>query len=113
MFKKLKFKELGDKVITIKRIPYSMSNYQFILSILIAIYIGFSRLTHLVYIESDPIITGILKVNKLPVQSTFWRFLQSLRIFNLMQLEKINAEMMARVWEALPIFMMVVLGQRI
>lgn len=101
MLEKLKFKGLIEKELTIKRIPHSMNNYQFILSILIAIYIGFSRLAHLVYIASDPIITGILKVNRLPVQSTFWRFLQSLRIFNVKQLEKINAEMMARVWEAL------------
>jgi hypothetical protein len=101
LLEKLKFKELIDNSLTIKRIPHAMSNYQFILSILIAIYIGFSRLAHLVYIASDPIITGILKVTRLPVQSTFWRFLQSLRIFNVTQLEKINTVMMARVWEAL------------
>lgn len=101
MLEKLKFKELVDNTLTIKRIPHSMNNYQFILALLIAVYIGFSRLAHLLHIASDPIITGILKFNKLPVQSTFWRFLQSLRIFNVQQLEKINVVMMARVWEAL------------
>ena len=70
LLEKLKFKELIDNSLTIKRIPHAMNNYQFILSILIAIYIGFSRLAHLVYIASDPIITGIPKVTRLPVQST-------------------------------------------
>jgi hypothetical protein len=101
LLEKLKFKEVVEQVLRVKRIPHAMSNYQFMLSILIALYIGFSRLAHLVHIATDPLITGMVRVDRLPVQSSFWRFLQSLRIFNVKQLEKINGEMMVRVWEAL------------
>jgi hypothetical protein len=30
------------------------------------------------FIARDPILTGILKVSKLPVQSTFWRFVNAM-----------------------------------
>ena len=58
-----------------------MDLYGFLLSILLGLYIGFSRLNHLRFIvPRDPIVTGILKVAELPVQSTFWRFVNALSI---------------------------------
>jgi hypothetical protein len=47
-------------------------------------------LNQLRFIARDPILTGILKVTKLPVQSTFWRFVKPttlLSMFNTPQLE--------------------------
>jgi len=44
----------------------------------LGLYIGFPRLNQLRFIARDPILTGILKVTKLPVQSTFWRFVNAL-----------------------------------
>jgi hypothetical protein len=55
-----------------------MSIYQFLLGMVLAIYIGFSRLNHLRFLAQDPMLTGILQVGKLPPQCTFWRFLTSL-----------------------------------
>jgi hypothetical protein len=46
----------------------------------LALYIGFPRLNQLRFIARDPILTGILKVTKLPVQSTFWRFVNALHL---------------------------------
>ena len=51
-----------------------MDLYRFVLGIVLGLYIGFPRLNQLRFIARDPILTGILKVTKLPVQSTFWRF---------------------------------------
>ena len=41
---------------------------------------AFPRLNQLRFIARDPILTGILKVTKLPVQSTFWRFVNALHL---------------------------------
>ena len=55
-----------------------MDLYRFVLGIVLGLYIGFPRLNQLRFVARDPILTGILKVAKLPVQSTFWRFVNAL-----------------------------------
>ncbi len=73
MLEKLGFQSLVEETLTSKRITRSMDVYGFLLSILLGLYIGFSRLNQLRFIARDPIVTGItLKVAELPVQSTFW-----------------------------------------
>lgn len=99
MIEKLRFQELIQQTLTVKRCPRAMGVYGFVLSILLALYIGFDRLNHVKHVALDPIITGILGVTRLPVQSTFWRFLQSLRIFNAQQWRRVNHVMMERVWQ--------------
>jgi len=37
--------------------------------------VGFARLSHLELLAREPMLTGILEVRTLPVQSSFWRFL--------------------------------------
>ncbi len=44
----------------------------------LGLYVGFPRLNHLRFLAREPMLTGILKVTKLPLQSTFWRFLAAL-----------------------------------
>jgi hypothetical protein len=51
-----------------------------VLAIVLAAYVGFARRSHMRFIEREPMLTGLLKVVKLPPQPTFWRFLASLRI---------------------------------
>ena len=99
MLEKLRFQKLVEETITVKRSPRAMGVYGFVLSLLLALYIGFDRLSHMKYIAVDPIITGVLGVISLPVQSTFWRFLQSLRIFNVKQWQRINRLMIERAWQ--------------
>src|SRR5665811_965906 len=74
MLDKLGFQTLVEQTLTSKRIPRAMDLYRFVLGIVLGLYIGFPRLNQLRFIARDPILTGILKVIKLPVQSTFWRF---------------------------------------
>jgi hypothetical protein len=45
-------------------------------------------------------LTGILEVPTLPVQSTFWRFLASLHLTVARQLLEVGRRMRQRVWEA-------------
>ena len=54
-----------------------MDLYRFLLGIVFGLCIGFSRLNQLRFIARDPILMGILLVTRLPVQSTFWRFVNA------------------------------------
>jgi len=73
MLEKFGFQPLVEQTLTAKRIPRAMDCYRFVLGL----YIGFPRLNRLRFIARDPILTGILKISKLPVQSTFWRFVNA------------------------------------
>ena len=100
MLEKLGFQALVEQTLTSKRIPRAMDLYRFVLSIVLGLYIGFPRLNQLRFIARDPILTGILKVTKLPVQSTFWRFVNSLHRNVARQTLTIMKIMRQRVWEA-------------
>jgi ABC-type enterochelin transport system permease subunit len=77
-----------------------MPVYQFVLSMVLALYIGFPRLNHLRFLEREPMLTGILKVLRLPPQSTFSRFMASLPLSVAGQILKIQRVMRERVWAA-------------
>ena len=75
MLERLGFQQLMEEALTVKRTTKVMPVYQFVLALVLAIYVGFSRLHHLRFLEREPMLTGILKVLRLPPQCTFWRFL--------------------------------------
>jgi hypothetical protein len=100
MLEKLGFQQLIEETLTVNRITRVMPRYQFVLAIVLAIYVGFSRLNHLRFLQREPMLTGILKVVKLPPQCTFWRFLASLRIQIGGQILRVQRAMRQRVWEA-------------
>jgi hypothetical protein len=100
MLEKLGFQSLVEQTVTSKRIPRAMDLYRFVLGIVLGLYIGFPRLNQLRFIARDPILTGILKVAKLPVQSTFWRFVNALHRNVAAQILTIMRIMRERVWEA-------------
>jgi Transposase DDE domain group 1 len=77
-----------------------MSMYQFVLAMVLAAYVGFSRLYHLLFVSQEPMLTGVLKVLKLPPQCTFWRFLASLHLGIAKQLLSVQRQMRQRVWQA-------------
>src|SRR5438477_1716548 len=100
MLEKLGFQSLVEQTLTSKRIPRAMDLYRFVLGIMLGLYIGFPRLNQLRFIARDPILTGILQVGKLPVQSTFWRFVNALHRNVARQILTIMGTMRQRVWEA-------------
>lgn len=100
MLEKLGFQTLVEQTVTSKRIPRAMDLYRFVLGIVLGLYIGFPRLNQLRFIARDPILTGILKITKLPVQSTFWRFVNALHRNVARQILTIMGAMRQRVWEA-------------
>jgi hypothetical protein len=98
MLEKLGFQSLVEQTVTSERIPRAMDLYRFVLGIVLGLYIGFPRLNQLRFIARDPILTGILKVAKLPVQSTFWRFINALHLNVARQILAIMRTMRERVW---------------
>ncbi len=77
-----------------------MTIYQFILGMVLAVYVGFTRLNHLRFAAQEPMLTGILQVLRLPPQCTFWRFLASLHLGVARQLLTVQRQMRQRVWDA-------------
>ena len=77
-----------------------MTIYQFLLGMVLALYVGFSRLSHLRFVAQDPMLTGVLQVSELPPQCTFWRFLASLHLQVAKQLLTMQRILRQRVWEA-------------
>src|SRR5262249_35450272 len=100
MLERLGFQQLVEETLTVKRLTRAMSMYQFVLAMVLAAYVGFSRLYHLRFVAREPMLTGILKVLRLPPQCTFWRFLASLHLGVAAQLLKVQQRMRERVWEA-------------
>src|SRR5437879_2290598 len=100
MLEKLGFQQLLEETLTVKRVTRAMSMYQFVLAMVLAVYVGFSRLHHLRFLQREPMLTGILKVLRLPPQCTFWRFLASLHLGIGRQLLEVQRRMRERVWEA-------------
>jgi len=100
MLDKLGFQALVEQSLTSKRTPRAMDLYRFVLGIVLGLYIGFPRLSQLRFVARDPILTGILKVIKLPVQSTFWRFINGLHGQIARQMLSVMRTMRERVWEA-------------
>ena len=100
MLEKLGFQQLVEETLTVKRVTRAMSMYQFVLAMVLALYVGFSRLHHLRFLKREPMLTGILQVLRLPPQCTFWRFLASLHLGIARQLLEVQQRMRQRVWEA-------------
>ena len=100
MLEKLGFQSLLEETVTVKRVTKVMSWQQFVLGIVLGIYLGFSRLNQLRFIAQDPLLTGILKVSGLPPQSTLWRFLAALHLNVALQILSVQRQMRERVWAA-------------
>src|SRR5262249_35596344 len=100
MLERLGFQQLVEETLTVKRVTRAMSMYQFILAMVLAAYVGFSRLYQLRFVAREPMVTGILKVLRLPPQCPFWRFLASLHVGIARQLLTVQRQMRERVWQA-------------
>ncbi len=99
MLEKLGFQQLVEETLTVKRKTKAMTMYRFVLAMVLACYVGFSRLYQLRFLEREPMLTGILHLVKLPPQSTFWRFLASLHLGVARQLLEVQRRIRQRVWE--------------
>ncbi len=100
MLERIGFQKCVEHAVTLERATKVMSTYQFILTIVLGIYVGFARLNQLRFIAQDPLFAGILKVSQLPPQCTLWRFLNSLHVGIARQIQLIQRRLREAVWAA-------------
>jgi len=100
MLEKLGFQQLVEETLSMSRQTRAMPGYRFVLAMVLALYVGFSRLNHLRFLQREPMLRGILKVLRLPPQCTFWRFLASLHLSVAGQILQVQRTMRQRVWQA-------------
>jgi hypothetical protein len=100
MLEKIGFEKCIAETVTVGRETKVMSTYQFLLAIVIGIYVGFSRLNQLRFIARDPLFAGILNICQLPPQCTLWRFLNSLHSGIARQIMSIQRRLREAVWAA-------------
>ena len=98
--RKTRLPSASGRNLSVKRITRVMSLYQFVLALVLGLYVGFARLNQLRFIARDPILTGILQVTRLPPQSTLWRFLASLHLNVARQILSMQRQLRERAWAA-------------
>ena len=60
MLEKLGFQQLVEETLSIGRQTRVMPVYRFVLALVLALYVGFSRLNHLRFLQREPMLAGIL-----------------------------------------------------
>jgi hypothetical protein len=95
----IKFKDLFRDIYVSPPRKTMLGCYRMVLGLLIMLFVGFQRIGHLKHLREDSMITGILKVTRLPAVSTFWRYLQSLKIVQSQSLLRLMAALRERVWQ--------------
>lgn len=95
----LKFEEVFEQYFVMPKRQCSIGHYKMFVGIMVLIFIGFQRLGHFAYIQTDSMICGLLDVTKLPVISTFWRFLRSMGYNQARSLLRMSGVLRKRVWE--------------
>lgn len=76
-----------------------LGDYGMVLGILGLMFIGFNRIWHFVYIGLEPMLCGIFNVKRLPVASTYWRYLDSLQINQAQAMLNIMKGLREQVWK--------------
>jgi hypothetical protein len=70
-----------------------------VVGILMLLFIGFNRIWHFTYIRLDAMLCGFFRLTKLPVASTFWRYVDSLGINQANAFLNIMSTLRERVWQ--------------
>jgi hypothetical protein len=76
-----------------------LGHYLMLVGILMLLFIGFNRLWHFTYIRLDAMLCGFFRLTRLPVASTFWRYVDSLGINQGKSLLKVMSILRERVWQ--------------
>ena len=78
-----------------------LGHYLMVTGVLMLLFIGFNRVWHFVYVRLDALLCGFFRVDRLPVPSTFWRYVDSMGINQGQSLIQIMSILRERVWKQL------------
>jgi hypothetical protein len=95
----LRFQEIFQHIYKTPARKTKLGNYRMVVGILMLLFIGFNRLWHFTYIHLDAMVCGFFQLLRLPVASTFWRYVDSLGINQANSFLKIMSVLRERVWQ--------------
>jgi hypothetical protein len=98
-FDLIKFKEIFSAAYSKPARKPKLGHYKMVIGIVMLLFIGFNRLWHFTYIRLDAILCGFFRLSRLPVASTFWRYLDSLGINQAVSFLNIMSILRERVWQ--------------
>ena len=76
-----------------------LGHHLMVVGILMLLFIGFNRLWHFTYVRLDALLCGFFRLERLPVASTFWRYLDNLGINQARSFLKITSTLRERFWQ--------------
>ena len=98
-FDLIKFEEIFNLTYKAPIRKPKLGHYFMMIGILMLLFIGFNRIWHFTYVRLDALLCGILRLTKLPVASTFWRYVDSLGINQADSLLNLMSKLRERVWQ--------------
>ena len=93
------FKEIFDSTYLAPQRQPKLGHHLMVVGILMLLFIGFNRLWHFTYIRLDAMLCGFFRLTKLPVATTFWRYVDSLGLNQALSFLKIISTLRERVWQ--------------
>jgi DDE family transposase len=76
-----------------------LGHYSMMLGLLMLLFIGFNRIWHFSYLRLDAMLCGFFNLTRLPVASTFWRYVNSLGINQAQSLLELMTQLRKRAWK--------------
>ena len=95
----LKFEEIFNNTYQSPKREPKLGHHLMVVGILMLLFIGFNRIWHFTYVRLDAILCGLFRLPRLPVASTFWRYINSLGINQARSFLKITSIMRKRFWQ--------------
>jgi hypothetical protein len=95
----VRFEEIFDSTYLAPRRDPKLGHHLMVVGILMLLFIGFNRLWHFTYIRLDAMLCGFFRLTKLPVATTFWRYVDSLGINQANAFLNILSTLRERVWQ--------------
>ncbi len=95
----VKFREVFEGFYTSPRRTPDQGHYHTVYGIVVLLFIGFTRLWHFQYLQTDPLVCALFGVFRLPHVTTYWRYVASLGINQGKSLLVVIAALRERVWQ--------------
>jgi hypothetical protein len=95
----LKFEEIFNSTYRAPSREPKLGHYLMVVGILMLLFIGFNRIWHFTYVRLDAMLCGFFRLTRLPVASTFWRYVDSLGINQSNAFLKIMSTLRERFWQ--------------
>ena len=98
-FDLIDFRESFDSAYKAPSRKPRLGHYKMLVGILMLLFIGFNRIWHFSYLQLDSMLCGFFQLRRLPVASTFWRYVNSLGINQANALVRLMALIRQRAWQ--------------